>query len=89
MIARYRASRAVLELGLAFAALAGAAVSWAHARHTVNVAPVADGQPFTTSLVYDPRLLLLTMVLLTTAGVLEVVGVARLWRKRAATPTSR
>ena len=84
MIARYRA---LVELGLACAALVGAAVSWAHARHTVGVAPIADGQPFTTSLVYDPQLLLLTMVLITTAGVLEVVGVARLWRTRAVTPS--
>ena len=85
MIARYRA---LAELMLAFAALAGAAVSWAHARHTVHVSPVADGQPFITSVVYDPQLLLLTLVLLTTAGVLEVIGVARLWRERTATPTS-
>jgi O-antigen ligase len=77
VIGRYRAW---VELGLAGAALVGAAVSWAHARHTVGVAPIADGQPFTTSLVYDPQLLLLTLVFVTTAGVLEVVGVARLWR---------
>ena len=80
MIARYRP---LVELGLALLALVGAAVCWAHARHTVAVAPIADGQPFTTSLVYTPALLLLTLVLVTTAGVLEVVGVARLWRERA------
>jgi hypothetical protein len=34
------------------------------------------------SLVYDPQLLLLTLVLLTTAGVLAVVGIARLRRAR-------
>ena len=55
-------------------ALVGAGVSWSHAHHTVAVAPIADGQPFTTSLVYDPQLLLLTLLLLTTAGVLAVVG---------------
>jgi hypothetical protein len=85
VIARYRA---LVELFLAGAALVGAAVSWAHARHTVAVAPVADGQPFTTSLVYTPALLLLTLVLVTTAGVLEVVAIARLWRGRASRPSS-
>jgi NO-binding membrane sensor protein with MHYT domain len=79
LIARYRAW---VELGLACAALMGAGVSWADARHTVGVAPVADGQPFTTSLVYDPQLVLLTLVLVTTAGVLAVIGMARLRRAR-------
>jgi NO-binding membrane sensor protein with MHYT domain len=79
VIARYRA---LVELGLALAALVGAGVSWSHARHTVGVAPIADGQPFTTSLVYEPQQLLLTMLLLTVAGVLAVVGAARLRRSR-------
>ena len=77
MIARYRA---LVELGLACAALVAAGVSWSHARHTVAVAPIADGQPFTTSLVYDPQQLLLTCCWLTVAGVLAVVGAARLRR---------
>lgn len=84
MISRYRAFRAFVELGLACAALVGAGVSWVHARHTVSVAPIADGQRFTTSLVYSPQLLLLTLVLVTTAGVLAVVGAARLMRARGA-----
>ena len=88
MIIPYRAFRALLEFGLACAALVGAGVSWAHARHTVRVAPIADGQPFTTSLIYDPQLLLLTLVLVTTAGVLAVVGIARLWRQRGSRPSS-
>jgi hypothetical protein len=75
--------RAVIELGLALAALAGAVVTWLHARHTVGVAPIADGQPSTTSLVYDPQQLLLTMLLATLAGVLVVVGAARLRRSSA------
>jgi hypothetical protein len=77
VIARYGA---LVELALAFAALVGAGVSWSHARHTVAVAPIADGQPFTTSLAYDPQQLLLTMLLLTIAGVLAVVGTFRLRR---------
>jgi len=85
VIARYRAW---IELAFALVALAGAAVCWAHARHTVTVAPVADGQPVTTSLVYHPRLLLATLVLITIAGVLEVLGVARLWRQANARPSS-
>ncbi|MGE2813810.1 hypothetical protein ACQI5H_01480 [Mycobacterium heidelbergense] len=85
MIARYRGP---VELVLAIAAVVGAAVSWSHARHAVSVAPIAEGQPFTTSLVYDPQALLLTLVLLTTAGVLAVVGLARLRRERGARPTS-
>jgi NO-binding membrane sensor protein with MHYT domain len=79
VIARYRA---LVELGLALAALVGAGVSWLHARHTVGIAPIADGQPPTTALVYDPPQLLLTMLLLTVAGVFAVVGVARLRRSR-------
>ncbi len=79
MITRYRA---LVELALACAALGGAGVSWLHARRPVRVAPVADGQPFTSSLVFDPQQLLLTMVLITTAGVLAVVGISRLRRSR-------
>ena len=81
MIARYRA---LVELILAGAALVGAGVSWSHAGRTVEVAPIADGQPFTTSLVYNPPLLLLSLVLVTTAGVLAVLGIARLRRERDA-----
>ena len=84
MIARYRA---LVELILAGAALVGAGVSWSHAGRTVDVAPIADGQPLTTSLVYDPQLLLLTLVLVTTAGVFTVIGLARLRRERGARPS--
>ena len=79
MIAR---SRAVIELVLACAAFAGALLSWAGAHHTVTVAPIADGQPSTTSLTYDPQLLLLALILLTSAGILAVAGIARLRRRR-------
>jgi hypothetical protein len=84
VIARYRTFRAVLALALACVALAGAGLTWVHARHTVRVAPIADGQPFTTSLVYNPQLLLLSLMLVTTTGVLAVLGIARLRRERAA-----
>jgi hypothetical protein len=70
----------LVDLGLACAAAAGVALSWLHSRHVVIVAPIADGQPSTTSLVYNPQLLLLTMLLAIVAGVLAVVGLATLWR---------
>jgi NO-binding membrane sensor protein with MHYT domain len=71
---------AVLELILACAAVVGCAISWSGVRSTVAVAPVADGQPVTTSVVYDPSLLLLTLLLAAAAGMLAVIGVARLRR---------
>lgn len=72
--------RAVVELLLACAAVAGCAITWSMVRSTVTVAPVAKGQPVTTSVVYDPSLLLLTLLLATAAGMLAVVGTARLRR---------
>ncbi|OBI03742.1 hypothetical protein A5714_04075 [Mycobacterium sp. E2462] len=80
-------SRALVELLLACAALAGAGLSWTRAQHTVAVAPIADGQPATQSLVYDPQLLLLSLLLLTGAGIAAVVGITRLRaaRRRAVT----
>ena len=75
--------RAMLEFGLACVALICSGLSWWHSQHTVTVAPIANGEPSTTSLTYDPQLLLLTLVLLTSAGVLAVVGVARLRRARS------
>ncbi|OBB94001.1 hypothetical protein [Mycobacterium sp. 852002-40037_SCH5390672] len=80
--------RATLELVLAAAALVCAGASWSHSHHTVSVAPIADGQPSTTSLLYDPQLLLLTLVLLTSAGMLAVIGIARLRRARSGAKTS-
>lgn len=80
--------RAMLELGLACAALVCSGPTWWHSHHTVTVAPIANGQPSTTSLTYDPQLLLLTLVLLTSAGVLAVTGIARLRRARMRATTS-
>jgi hypothetical protein len=72
--------RAFVELFLAGAAALGCAASWSAVRSTVPVAPVAEGQPVTTSVLYDPQLLLLALLLATAAGILAVVGVARLRR---------
>jgi len=74
--------RAIFELGLACMVLAGAGVSWVHARYPVPVAPVADGQPATMSVSYDPQQLVLTFLLAATGGVLVVVGAARMRRAR-------
>lgn len=74
--------RAIAELGLAAAAVLGCALSWSQVRATVPVAPIADGQPVTFSVSYDPQQLLLTFVLAAAAGVLGVIGVARMWRLR-------
>jgi hypothetical protein len=68
----------LVALGVAVAALAGVALCWLYSRRTVIIAPIADGQPSTTALVYEPQLLLATMLLAIVAGVLAVVGVARL-----------
>jgi hypothetical protein len=51
----------------------------------IAVAPVAEGQPTTMSVVYDPQQLLLTLLLATVAGIFIVVGVARMRRVK---PTS-
>lgn len=71
-----------MQLVLAVLAAAGAVWSWSQVRSIVDVAPVTDGQPATTSVLYDPPLMLLTMVLATAAGVLLVLGVAGLVRAR-------
>ena len=72
--------RARIELLMAVVAAAGCVVSWLAASSTVAVAPVLDGEPQTTSVVYSPPLLVLSLLLATIAGVLAVVGIARLRR---------
>ena len=69
--------RARIELVLAVIAAAGCVLSWLAARSTVEVAPVLDGEPMTSSVVYSPPLLVLSLFLATVAGVLVVVGIAR------------
>ncbi len=72
--------RAALELLVAVAAAVGAVMSWLAARSTVEVAPVLAGEPSSTSVDYSAPLLGLAMVLAAIAGVLLVLGVARLRR---------
>ncbi len=72
--------RGILEVVLAVAAAVGSALIWAHSHRAVAVEPIADGQPGTVSTVYDPQLLMLTLLLATAAGILAIVGVARIRR---------
>jgi hypothetical protein len=73
--------RAVIELVLAAVALIGCVLSWLAAKTTADVAPVLPGEPSKTSIIYDPSLITLSLLLFTLAGVLMVVGVAR-WRRQ-------
>ncbi|WP_197373386.1 hypothetical protein [Mycolicibacterium baixiangningiae] len=73
--------RALLELVLAAAAAVGCVASWMAADRPATAAPVAPGEPETAVTVYSAPLLTLALLLVTTAGVLLVVGVARLRRR--------
>ena len=77
--------RHLLELVLAAAAVLGAALCWVQAKTMVDVAPVTDGQAATVGVVYDPPMMVLTLVLATAAGVLAVLGVSGL-RRAASDP---
>ncbi len=68
-------------------AAVGCVVSWLAASREVVVGPVLAGEPSTTSLVYYPPLLTLSLLLATAAGVLAVLGVARLRRHPASAAT--
>lgn len=72
--------RATLELLVAIVAAAGCVLSWLGAQSTVAVAPVIEGEPMTTSVIYSAPLLVLSLILATVAGVLAVLGVATLRR---------
>lgn len=60
----------------------GAVLSWVFAPSPVDVAPIADGQPATTSVAYSAPLLFLALALATIAGVCAVLAVTRLRRGR-------
>ena len=72
--------RAILELVLAVLAAAGAVLSWFGAQSSVVVAPVLPNEPQTTSVAFNPPMLVLMLLLATVAGVLAVDGIARLRR---------
>ncbi|MET0700269.1 MAG: hypothetical protein ABWY93_11425 [Mycobacterium sp.] len=73
--------RVVLELVLALLALAGAVWAGFNVAAVVDVAPIVEGEPATTSLEYNPPVLVLTLLLVTVAAVLVIVAVSR-WRRR-------
>ncbi|MDV3133976.1 hypothetical protein [Mycobacterium sp. 29Ha] len=73
-------ARAIVQLVLAAAAAVGCVLSWLAAITTVEVPPIIEGEPMTTSSVYSAPLLSLALLLATVAGVLAVLGIAR-WRR--------
>lgn len=78
-----------IQLVLAALATVGAVAGWWQVRTVVDVAPVAAGQPATTSIVYYPPMMFLTLVLATAAGIFAVLGVAGLCRIRSRVRTGR
>ena len=60
----------------------GCVACWLLSQSTVDNAPIADGQPATVSVMFYAPTLALAFILLTLAGVLAVVGIAR-WRSSA------
>ena len=72
--------RGVAELLLALVAALGAVATWGHVSVAVTVQPIIDGEPETTALRYDPQLIVLALLLAGAAGVLAVLGTARLRR---------
>lgn len=75
--------RHVVQLVLAVVAAVGATLCWSQVRSLVDVPPITDGEPATVSAVYDPPLMFLAWLLATVAGVLIVLGVAGLRRRRS------
>ncbi|SHV66782.1 transmembrane protein [Mycobacteroides abscessus subsp. abscessus] len=67
-------------LVIAVLAAVGSVVSWLAASSIADVAPVIPGEPVKTSVLYDPSLITLSLLLAAFAGVLAVVGTAR-WRR--------
>ena len=72
--------RAIIELTLALAAAVGCVLSWVAASSRVEVPPILEGEPWTTSVAYSAPLVALSLLLATVAGVLVVLGVAALRR---------
>ncbi len=70
----------MLELVLAVLAAVGSVASWVAAISEVAVGPVLAGEPSTVSQVYHAPMLTLSLLFATVAGVLAVLGAARLRR---------
>jgi hypothetical protein len=74
-------SRATIELVLAAVAAVGCVISWLAARSVEMAAPVIATEPSMPTVTYDPSLIVLAVTLATIAGVLGVLGGARLRRR--------
>ncbi|HEX2214030.1 MAG TPA: hypothetical protein VHH12_11415, partial [Mycobacterium sp.] len=61
-------------------------VSWVSASSQVAVAPILEGEPATVSQVYSAPLLTLSLLLAAAAGVLAVLGLADIRRRRCPHP---
>jgi hypothetical protein len=72
--------RAIIELLVAVAAAIGCVLSWLAARSTVDVAPLLEGEPMTTSVAYSAPLVVLSLFLAAMAGALAVMAIARMRR---------
>jgi hypothetical protein len=73
-------TRAIVELGVAAAAAIGTVWCWLAARAAVVTAPVLPTEPSKISMVYSPSMIALAFLLAMVAGVLAVIGIARLRR---------
>lgn len=74
-------ARAAVELVVAVVAAVGAVLCWVTARSVGMAEPVIPTEPPMPTVMYDPSLIMLAVVLATAAGVLAVLGVARLRRR--------
>ena len=75
--------RAVVEFLAAAPAGIGSVAAWLNASRPVVNEPVLPGEPSTMSQIYHAPMLTLSLLLATLAGVLVVLGVARLRRPTA------
>jgi hypothetical protein len=74
-------NRAIAELGVAVVAAIGTVACWLAAGTAVATTPVLASEPSKITMAYSPSMIALAFILATLAGVLAVVGVARLRRK--------
>ncbi|MGN7778157.1 hypothetical protein ACTJJE_01375 [Mycolicibacterium sp. 22603] len=73
---------AMIQLGAAVLALVGCVLSWWASRSDAELAPVLEGEPTVSTVIYYPPLILLALLLATVAGVLTVLGIVRLRASR-------
>ena len=69
---------AVAQLSAAVVALIGSVLSWLASRSVEQLPPVLEGEPAMTTVIYYPPLIVLALLLATVAGVLAVLGIAKL-----------